>query len=87
MNVPSGDCTDSLAFAIPDAPDRLAFISICPATIGTTVLAQPTEAVVANYIARRYYRSAGGTVIVILDALVPPAVAARIEHEVSLMPE
>jgi hypothetical protein len=77
-----------LAFAIPDAPGRAAFISICPADIWATVLAQPTEAPVAGVaIARHYYRSAGGTVIVTTDAFVPPEVATRLEHEVGLIPE
>jgi hypothetical protein len=85
---PALRCTDRLVFDIPDAPGNLAVIDICPKEVGAALIAAPTSPPAAGInVTPLRFQSAGGSVVVTLSALVPPAVAARIGREVQLIPE
>lgn len=86
-STPMSQCSDRLGFDIVGA-STLGVIMICPKAAGDALLAQPTaEPVVGVNVAPSIYRSAGGSAVVVVPALVPPAIAGRIKDEVALIPE
>jgi hypothetical protein len=89
--IPSGvkpPCLDGVTFDIPGQPGHPGDIVICPQAVGDSVMARPTSRPVGGVnLTLHHFRSAGGSVLVIVDSFVPLDIVERIEREVQLIPE